>query len=82
MKKGNSGSGTKVFWCRKNMRVGGAEVAYWTNRLVKERDTLVFLHGFRGDHSGLRFVAGEFVCDYNVVLVDLLGWGKSGAFGG
>jgi pimeloyl-ACP methyl ester carboxylesterase len=66
----------------KKMRVGGADVAYWTNEMVGGRETLVFLHGFRGEHSGLRFVAGELVDDYNVVLVDLPGWGKSGAFEG
>lgn len=43
------------------------------------KPTLLFLHGFRGDHHGLRFIAEHFTADYEVLLPDLPPFGRSRA---
>lgn len=43
--------------------------------------TIVFVHGFRGDHHGLSAIAGA-LDDFNVVVPDLPGYGRSPVFAG
>lgn len=46
-----------------------------------EGPTIVFVHGFRGDHHGLSAIAGGLE-DFNIVIPDLPGYGKTPAFSG
>jgi pimeloyl-ACP methyl ester carboxylesterase len=43
--------------------------------------TIVLVHGFRGDHHGLSAIAGA-LHDFNVVIPDLPGYGRSPVFAG
>ena len=43
------------------------------------KPTLLFLHGFRGDHHGLRFIAEQLEQDYHVLLPDLPPFGHTKA---
>lgn len=43
--------------------------------------TIVFVHGFRGDHHGLSAIAGG-LDGFNIVIPDLPGYGKTPAFEG
>lgn len=43
--------------------------------------TIVLVHGFRGDHNGLSAIAGA-LHDFNVVIPDLPGYGRSPVFTG
>ena len=46
-----------------------------------EGPTIVLVHGFRGDHHGLSAIAGA-LDDFNVVIPDLPGYGRSLVFAG
>ena len=46
-----------------------------------EGPTIVLVHGFRGDHHGLSAIAGA-LHDFNVVVPDLPGYGRSQVFAG
>lgn len=55
---------------------------FWTypaNRA--DAKTIVFIHGYRGNHHGLEAIAGA-LPDFNVVIPDLPGFGKSTEFAG
>ena len=41
--------------------------------------TLIFIHGYRGNHHGLEAIAGA-LPDFNIVIPDLPGFGKSAPF--
>ncbi|MCL2085650.1 alpha/beta hydrolase [Candidatus Saccharibacteria bacterium] len=49
-----------------------------------KKPTLLMVHGFRGDHHGLQFVAEEFAeldqGEHNIMLIDLPAYGKSAEF--
>lgn len=55
---------------------------YWfypaTNSGAK---TLIFIHGYRGNHHGLEAIAGA-MPDFNILIPDLPGFGKSAPFAG
>jgi Predicted hydrolases or acyltransferases (alpha/beta hydrolase superfamily) len=57
-----------------------ADVYYWRNDFQSTKQTLLLVHGFRGDHNGLRFIAENLANEYNVIVPDLPGFGKSGKF--
>ena len=55
---------------------------YWVYPSEKERaETIIFIHGYRGNHHGLEAIAGA-LPDFNVIIPDLPGFGKSTAFSG
>lgn len=64
----------------KLVKLKNAEVYYWQNEQRKGRTGLLLIHGFRGDHNGLRFIAEYLVDDYNITIPDLPGFGKSSEF--
>ena len=43
--------------------------------------TLIFIHGYRGNHHGLEAIAGA-LPDFNIVIPDLPGFGSSAPFAG
>ena len=43
--------------------------------------TLIFIHGYRGNHHGLEAIAGA-LPDFNIVIADLPGFGASAPFSG
>jgi pimeloyl-ACP methyl ester carboxylesterase len=43
----------------------------------KNRQTLLFIHGLRGDHHGLRFIEDELKKDYKTINTSLPGYGGS-----
>lgn len=55
--------------------VNGIKVAYWTNGL-QDKEKILFLHGFRGNHKGLLKTA-EMLQNFNIILPDLPGYGES-----
>lgn len=60
---------------RRSIRVLGKEVAYW-ERNPQWPQTLVLLHGFRGNHKGLTDIVQHFG-GYHLVVPDLPGYGES-----
>jgi pimeloyl-ACP methyl ester carboxylesterase len=64
-----------IFSEPKRFTVFGSSVAYWDIRPDKPR-TIVMIHGFRGNHLGLRRLIAE-LPDYRVVIADLPGFGLS-----
>lgn len=44
--------------------------------LLRMRQTLILIHGFRGTHHGLERVADELRTDYDVIVPDLPGFGE------
>ncbi len=50
--------------------------AVWHYPAQDPRGTLLFIHGFRGDHHGLSASAGALI-DYDVLIPDLPGYGKT-----
>jgi len=58
----------------RSTRADVPDTAVWTLSGNKQR--VLFIHGFRGDHHGLQAVAGALV-DLTVVSPDLPGFGKS-----
>jgi pimeloyl-ACP methyl ester carboxylesterase len=58
-----------------SIRVMGAEAAYW-ERNPQWDQTIVMLHGFRGNHAGLTDLAQHFA-GWRIILPDLPGYGES-----
>jgi pimeloyl-ACP methyl ester carboxylesterase len=56
-------------------------VYYWTYN-NDAKNTIVMVHGFRGDHHGLEDVIRELPKHYRVIVPDLPGFGESGEFKG
>ncbi|MFM6966408.1 MAG: alpha/beta fold hydrolase [Rhodoluna sp.] len=53
---------------------------YWTYPATsKDSPTLIFIHGYRGNHHGLEAIAGA-LPDFNIVIPDLPGFGESAPF--
>jgi pimeloyl-ACP methyl ester carboxylesterase len=66
--------------------VADTATRYWTyaataNDGHKDAKTLVFIHGYRGNHHGLEAIAGA-LPEFNIVIPDLPGFGKSAPFAG
>ena len=51
--------------------------AYWTYGDKNAAKTIILIHGYRGTHHGLELIANE-LKNYNVIVPDLPGFGKSG----
>ena len=70
---------------RKTISVNGIETTYWfypkRNSLSKIKRSIVFIHGYRGNHHGLEAIAGA-IEDFDVYIPDLPGFGNSAAFAG
>ena len=55
---------------------------YWFYPATKDdAQTLIFIHGYRGNHHGLEAIAGA-LPDFNILIPDLPGFGKSAPFAG
>jgi len=55
---------------------------YWLYPASKANaETLIFIHGYRGNHHGLEAIAGA-LPDFNIVIPDLPGFGHSTPFAG
>jgi len=62
--------------------IEGRVTAYWTYPAAKETaETLILVHGYRGNHHGLEAIAGA-LPQYNLVIPDLPGFGLSEPFEG
>ena len=65
--------------------VDGVATRYWVYPATKaaapgqRSQTLVFVHGYRGNHHGLEAIAGA-LADFDIVIADLPGFGKSAPF--
>nr|WP_245982332.1 alpha/beta hydrolase [Mycetocola tolaasinivorans] len=57
----------------------GARTAYWEYGPRDAAATIVFVHGFRGDHHGLEPIVAQFP-DARIFAPDLPGFGESAAF--
>ena len=64
----------------KSVSIDGSNTNYWlypaTTRDASQAETLVLVHGYRGDHHGLESFAGG-LTNYNVISPDLPGFGTS-----
>jgi pimeloyl-ACP methyl ester carboxylesterase len=67
----------KVRCARKDI----AGTAVWHYPTAQPKANLLLVHGFRGNHFGLSAIAGALI-DYNVLIPDLPGYGKSPALVG
>lgn len=57
------------------------DTALWTYSAPEPKGRILLIHGFRGDHHGLEAIAGA-LQDYEVLIPDLPGYGKSKSFSG
>ena len=64
------------------LNVAGVETAYWHYpSKVTGAPSIVFIHGYRGNHHGLEAIAGA-LSDFDLYIPDLPGFGQSGEFVG
>lgn len=62
--------------------IAGNATRYWSYPATSdEAQTLIFIHGYRGNHHGLEAIAGA-LPDFNILIPDLPGFGKSAPFAG
>lgn len=62
--------------------VADTATRYWFYPATSDdAKTLIFIHGYRGNHHGLEAIAGA-LPDFNIVIPDLPGFGKSAPFAG
>lgn len=64
------------------IEVGDTVTRYWfypSNKPASK--TIVFIHGYRGNHRGLEAIAGGLE-DFNIIIPDLPGFGESTPFAG
>ena len=63
------------------LQINGVKTAFYTNfsdsSFCENFPTLLLVHGINGSHFGLEFLAGNLAKDFNLILVDLPGHGKS-----
>jgi pimeloyl-ACP methyl ester carboxylesterase len=60
--------------------VADSATRYWFYPATSDdAKTLIFIHGYRGNHHGLEAIAGA-LPDFNIVIPDLPGFGKSAPF--
>jgi pimeloyl-ACP methyl ester carboxylesterase len=65
----------------KTLQVLDTVTSYWIYPSKnKHSKTVIFIHGYRGNHHGLEAIAGA-LDDFNVIIPDLPGFGKSTPFG-
>ena len=72
----------------KSLELGGKRTAYWVYPAEVEHgqavqgartETIVMIHGYRGNHHGLEALVGA-LAGFNVIVPDLPGFGSSEAF--
>ena len=61
--------------CKHTVKIHGSTVNYWVFN-PKAKKTIVMIHGFRGTHHGLLFVAKR-LPNYRLIIPDLPGFGTS-----
>lgn len=61
---------------RRRVRVCGTDVAYWEYGPDDAAETIVAVHGFRGDHHGLEPIVAH-LPDVRVIMPDLPGFGET-----
>jgi pimeloyl-ACP methyl ester carboxylesterase len=65
-----------------SLTVAQTVTRYWTYPgKSADAKTIIFIHGYRGNHHGLEAIAGA-LDDFNVIIPDLPGFGKSTEFPG
>lgn len=63
---------------RRTLTLSGAEFVYYEYPAISEApQTIVMIHGYRGNHRGLEAIVGG-LGDYRVIVPDLPGFGESG----
>lgn len=66
----------------KSLQVAETVTKYWLYPSKSDSEkTIIFIHGYRGNHHGLEAIAGALE-DFNVIIPDLPGFGKSTEFPG
>ena len=65
------------------VRINGKQVSYWTARkgLVEGKETILFIHGAGGGQYTWSYQKGFFEKEFNPVIIELPGHGKSGGEG-
>jgi len=70
---------------RHEVELSTAKTAYWVYPAnaasAESAATILFVHGYRGNHHGLEAIAGG-LTDFNIIIPDLPGFGESAAFAG
>lgn len=56
--------------------IDNVDTHWWDYSAGRGADTLVFVHGFRGDHHGLQLIA-DALPEFRVLIPDLPGFGRS-----
>ncbi len=64
---------------KKSVKVYGSQTSYFVYN-PKQKPTIIMIHGLRGDHHGLEFIAKE-LDKFKVIVPDLPGFGKSTPMG-
>ncbi|MFM6980967.1 MAG: alpha/beta fold hydrolase [Micrococcales bacterium] len=65
---------------RKEVLVMGFQTPYWDYPAIKPNaKTIVFLHGYRGNHKGLEAIMGA-LPEFHIIAPDLPGFGDSAGF--
>ncbi len=59
-----------------SIAINGKKAYYWKSE-TKKQQTILFLHGFPGNHLGLIDLAEHLASGYNIVMIDLPGCGQS-----
>lgn len=60
--------------------VDGIDTHWWEYAAKPKAETLVLVHGFRGDHHGLQLIA-DALPEFRIVIPDIPGFGSSGTWG-
>lgn len=60
---------------RHTVEVNGKKLTYWVDN-PDAKQSIVMVHGFRGNHKGLGYVAKD-LTDFRLVIPDLPGYGES-----
>lgn len=66
----------------KKLATPSAKTSYWFYPATsKSAETIILIHGYRGNHHGLEAIAGA-LNDFDVIIPDLPGFGESAPFVG
>jgi pimeloyl-ACP methyl ester carboxylesterase len=66
---------------RRELVIDGEKTVYWFYKASakRSRGSVIFIHGYRGNHHGLEAIAGA-ITELDVYIPDLPGFGQSDAF--